>query len=119
MRRAKLDARKAFAAQVAERDALRAKRKPGRKVSRPSSHRVPGPLVDGSRYRNWWLNRYGDEALEIAQAFVADLPNGILPSRPAGSSLSGYQPSESPVGRPPSRLEFVSAGNRHREERSG
>lgn len=39
-----------------------------------------------------------------------------LQSRPAGSSLSGYQPSESPVGRRPPPVKSVSAGNRHRED---
>ena len=63
--------------------------------------------VDGSRYWEWWFDNYGDEAVLIAQAFVADLPASILPSRPAGSSRVVGSCSESPVGRPPSRVKSV------------
>lgn len=29
--------------------------------------------IDGSRYWEWWLENYGDEAVTIARAFVADV----------------------------------------------
>ena len=39
--------------------------------------------IDGSKYWQWWLETYGDEAILIAQAFVADIA-GLAPGkRPA------------------------------------
>jgi len=43
----------------------------GRRGARPNLFTLP---VDGSRYWQWWLDTYGDEAVVIAKDFMADMP---------------------------------------------